>query len=135
MMTNVLESKIKRSSTEQIWSNPGDHQFYSTVYPPDNGFNNEVVAYKIYDPAVAAHNRGVIEKASINGDLTQNLVDGLKSPYSDPALREVSRHYDSLIKHNIVKEAAMLSTENTAVNVVSIFERLHCLKDRNQPAR
>ena len=63
MMTNVIESNLKRSSTEEIWLNPVDHQVYSTVYQPDNGFNNEVGAYKIYDPAVAAHNRGVIEKA------------------------------------------------------------------------
>ena len=111
--------------------NPVDHQVYSTVYQPDNGFNNEVCAYKIYDPAVAAHNRGVIEQASINGDLTQNLVDGLKSPYSDPELREASKHYDSLIKNNRVKEAAMLSTENSAVDVVWNFQRIYGLKDRN----
>ena len=86
MMTNVIESNLKRSSTEQIWLNHVDHQVYSTVYQPDNGFNYEVGAYTIYDPAVAAHNRGVSEKASINGDLTQNLVDGLKSPYSDTEL-------------------------------------------------
>lgn len=131
MMTNIIESNLKRSSTEQIWLNPVDHQVYSTVYQPDNGFTNEVGAYKIYDPAVASHNREIIQKASINGDLTQNLVDGLKSPYSDSELREAAMHYDSLIKNNRVKEAAMLSTENRAVDVVRIFERLYGLKDRN----
>ena len=59
-MTNVIGSNLKRSSTEQIWLNPVDRQVYSTVYQPDNGFNNEDSAYKIYDSAVAAHNRGVI---------------------------------------------------------------------------
>ena len=99
-MINVIESNLKLSSTEQIWLNPVDHQVYSTVYQPNNGFNNEVGAYKIYDPAVAANHRGVIDKASINGDLTQNPVDGLKSPSSAPEPREASMHYASLIKTN-----------------------------------
>ena len=131
MMTNVIETNPKRSSTEQIWLNPVDHQVYSTVYQPDNGFHNEVGAYKIYDPVVAAHNRGVIDKASINGDLTQNLFDGIKSLYYHPELREASMHYDSLIKNNRVKEAAKLSPENKAVDVARIYTRLYDLKDRN----
>ena len=40
-------------------------------------------------------------------------------------------HYDSLIKNNRVNEAAMLSTENIAVDVVRICERLYGLTDRN----
>jgi hypothetical protein len=80
-MTQVIESNLRRSSTEQIWLNPTDHQVYSTVFEPEHGFTNEVGAYKIYDPAVASHNREVIEKASLDGSLTQNLVDGLSSPY------------------------------------------------------
>ncbi len=130
-MTNIIESSLRRSSTEQIWLNPVDQQVYSTVFQPDNGFTNEVGAYKIYDPAVASHNRGVIEKASIDGSLTQNTVDSLASPYHDSTLREASMHYDTLLKNNRVKEAAMLSTENRAVDVVKIFERLFGLKDRN----
>jgi len=130
-MTNIIESKLRRSSTEQIWLNPVDNQVWSTVFQPEHGFTNEVGAYKIYDPAVASHNRSVIEKASIDGSLTQNLVDGLSSPYHDSTLREASMHYDSLIKNSRVKEAAMLSTENRAVDVVKIFERLYGLKDRN----
>ena len=130
-MTNVIESKLRRSSTEQIWLNPVDHQVYSTVFEPENGFTNEIGAFKLYDPAVASHNRGVIEKASLDGSLTQNTVDALASPYHDSSLREASMHYDSLLKNNRVKEAAMLSTENRAVDVVKIFERLFGLKDRN----
>jgi len=130
-MTTIIESKHRRNSTEQIWLNPVDHQVYSTVYNPDHGFTSEVGAYKIYDPAIASHNRGVIEKASLDGSLTQNLVDGLKTPYHDSALQQASMVYDGLIKNNNVKEAAMLSTENRAVDVVKIFERLYGLKDRN----
>lgn len=130
-MTQVIESRLRRSSTEQIWLNPVDNQVYSTVFQPDNGFTNEVGAYKIYDPAVASHNRQVIEKASLDGSLNQNVVDALRSPYFDPELREASMAYDNLLKNNRVKEAAMLSTENRAVDVVKIFERLYGLKDRN----
>jgi len=130
-MTNVIESSLRRSSTEQIWLNPVDNQVYSTVFQPEHGFTSEVGAYKIYDPAVASHNREVIGKASLDGSLTQSLVDGLSSPYHDPSLREASMEYDSLIKNSRVKEAAMLSTENRAVDVVKIFERLYGLKDRN----
>lgn len=130
-MTQVIESQLKRNSTEQIWLNPIDHQVYSTVYAPDNGFTAEIGAFKIYDPAIASHNRGVIEKASLEGSLTQNTVDALKSPYHDSSLEQASMHYDSMLKNNQVKEAAMLSTENRAVDVVKIFERLYGLKDRN----
>ncbi len=130
-MTQVIESRLKRNSTEQIWLNPVDHQVYSTVFSPDNGFTSEVGAYKIYDPAVASHNREVIEKASMDGSLTQSVVDGLKSPYHDSQLQQASMEFDSLVKNNRVKEAAMLSTENRAVDVVKIFERLYGLKDRN----
>lgn len=130
-MAQVIESNLKRNSTEQIWLNPVNNQVYSTVFSPEHGFTNEVGAYKIYDPAVAAHNREVIEKASLDGSLSQNTVDALKSPYHDSTLREASMHYDSLVKNNRVKEAAMLSTENRAVDVVKIFERLYGLKDRN----
>jgi hypothetical protein len=130
-MTNVIESRLTRSQTEQIWLNPVDQQVYSTVFEPEHGFTNEIGAYKIYDPAVASHNRGVIETASLDGSLTQNTVDSLASPYHDPELREASVHYDGLLKNNRVKEAAMLSTENRAVDVVKIFERLFGLKDRN----
>ena len=130
-MTNVIESSLRRSSTEQIWLNPVDQQVYSTVFQPDNGFTSEIGAYKIYDPAVASHNRGIIEKASLDGSLTQSTVDSLATPYHDSTLREAAMHYDSLLKNNRVKEAAMLSTENRAVDVVKIFERLFGLKDRN----
>ena len=130
-MTGIIESKLKRNSTEQIWLNPVDNMVYSTVFQPDNGFTNEIGAYTVYDPAIASHNRGVIEKASIDCSLTQNFVDSLASPYKDPELREAAMQFDSLVKNNRVKEAAMLSTENRAVDVVKIFERLFGLKDRN----
>lgn len=130
-MTNIIESKLKRSSTEQIWLNPVNNQVYSTVFQPEHGFTNEIGAYKIYDPAIATHNRDVIEKASMDGSLNQNTVDSLSSPYHDSSLREAAMTFDGLIKNNQVKEAAMLSTENRAVDVVKIFERLYGLKDRN----
>lgn len=130
-MTQIIESSLKRSSTEQIWLNPVDNMVYSTVYQPDHGFTNEIGAFKIYDPSVASHNREVLEKASMDGSLNQNFVDALGSPYKDPELREAAMHFDTLVKNNRVKEAAMLSTENRAVDVVKIFERLYGLKDRN----
>ena len=130
-MTQVIESALKRSSTEQIWLNPVDNQVYSTVFEPEHGFTNEIGAFKIYDPAVASHNRDVIEKASVDGSLTQNLVDGLASPYHDSSLEGAAQKYDTLLRNSQVKEAAMLSTENRAVDVVKVFERLYGLKDRN----
>ena len=130
-MTQIIESKLRRSSIEQIWLNPVDHQVWSTVYAPDDGFTNEIGAYKIYDPAIAAHNRGVIEKASMDGSFNHNTLDNLSSPYHDSELEQAAVAYDGLLQNNRVKEAAMLSTENRAVDVVKIFERLYGLKDRN----
>ena len=130
-LPQIIESKLKRNSTEQIWLNPIDNMVYSTVYQPDHGFTNEIGAFPIYDPAIASHNRGVIEKASIDGTLNHNVVDGLASPYKDPELEQASVTYDSLLQNNRIKEAAMLSTENRVVDVVKVFERLYGLKDRN----
>ncbi len=130
-MTQIIESNLKRNSTEQIWLSPKSNIVYSTVFEPEYGFTSEVGAYKIYDPAIASHNREVIEKASLDGSLTQNFVDGLKTPYLDSSLQQASMKFDTLVKNSQVKEAAMLSTENRAVDVVKIFERLYGLKDRN----
>lgn len=130
-MTSIVESGMKRDSTEQIWLNPVNNMVYSTVFQPEHGFNSEIGAYQIYDPAVAAHNREVIEKASIDGSLTQSLVDGLGSPYKDSSLENAAQKFDTLLRNNQVKEAAMLSTDNRAVDVVKIFEKLYGLKDRN----
>ena len=130
-MTSIIEAGMKRNSTEQIWLNPVDNQVYSTVFEPEHGFTAEVGAYKIYDPAIASHNREVIEKASMDGSLTQNLVDSLASPYHDNSLENAAQKYDTLLRNSQVKEAAMLSTENRAVDVVKVFERLYGLKDRN----
>ena len=130
-MTQVIESGMKRDSTEQIWLNPVTNKVMSTVTQPDHGFTSEIGAYAIYDPAVASHNRNIIEKASLDGSLTQNLVDGLQSPYLDSSLENAAQKFDTLLKNNQVKEAAMLSTDNRAVDVVKIFERLYGLKDRN----
>jgi hypothetical protein len=130
-MTQVIESGIKRDSAEQIWLNPVTNKVFSTVYEPDHGFTSEIGAYAIYDPAVASHNRGIIEKATIDGSLSQNLVDGLASPYLDSSLESAAQKFDTYLKNNQVKEAAMLSTDNRAVDVVKIFERLYGLKDRN----
>ena len=130
-MATIIESKLKRSSTEQIWLNPVDNMVYSTVYEPQHGFTNEIGASKIYDPSIASHNRGIIQKASVEGSLTHNTVDSLSSPYLEAELQEAAIVYDSLLKNQRIKEAAMLSTENRAVDVVKIFERLFGLKDRN----
>lgn len=130
-MTQIIESKIRKSSNEQIWLNPVDNMVYSTVFQPEHGFTNEVGATKIYDPTIASHNRSVISEASMNGTLTQSLVDDLSSPYHDPELQQASMAYDNLLKNGRVKEAAMLSTENRDVDVVKVFERLFGLKDRN----
>ena len=130
-MTQIIESKIRKSSNEQIWLNPVDNMVYSTVFQPEHGFTNEVGATKIYDPTVASHNRDIISEASMNGTLTQNLVDALATPYHDPELQQASMAYDTLLKNNRIKEAAMLSTENRDVDVVKVFERLFGLKDRN----
>ncbi|KKL69746.1 hypothetical protein LCGC14_2111820 [marine sediment metagenome] len=130
-MTQIIESKLRKSSNDQIWLNPVDNMVYSTVFQPEHGFTNEVGATKIYDPTVASHNRDIIAEASMNGTLTQNLVDALATPYHDPELQQASMQYDTLIKNNRIKEAAMLSTENRDVDVVKVFERLFGLKDRN----
>ena len=93
-MTSVIESKLRRSSTEQIWLNPVNNQVYSTVYAPDNGFTNDVGAFKIYDPIVASHNREILSKTSMEGNLNQNTVDALSLAYHDPELREAAIEFD-----------------------------------------
>lgn len=125
-----LTHQSKGQLLEQFWINPRDGNVNTTLAQPDHGFTTEIGATAIYDADIASSNIAIIEAAKNNGTLTQNLMDGLPSASLDSDLTADLEEFDSHLQRHRVKEAAMLSTDNPAVNVVRIFAQLYGLKDR-----
>ena len=117
-------------NNNEYWFNPVDKMVYSTLQAPDNGFTSSIGAEVIYNPAIAAGNRRVIEQHQNDGSLTQNVIDGLPNAYRDSKLEDDMYQYDGNMAKGRVREAALISTDNTAVDVVPIFEKLYGLLDR-----
>ena len=115
----------------QFWLNPVNNIVYETIGEPEHGFTNEIGATPVYDAAAGWNNLQKIQKVSASGDITQNFVDDLPSPYKEAELERDAIQYHSLITRNRVKEATLLSTVNQAVDVVQIFPQLYGLRDRN----
>lgn len=127
-MRQVVSSK--GYSHEQFWLNHKDGIVYETMGQPDHGFTAEIGATPIYNARIGANNMKVIHDASLNGTLTQSMVDALPDPSIDLDLRADMEEYDSFLGQRRIKEAALLSTDNPAVNVVRIDSQLYGLKDR-----
>lgn len=125
-----LTHQAKGDMLEQFWFNPRDATVHTTLAQPDHGFTTEIGSTAIYDAEIASSNMTIIKTAQNNGTLTQNLIDGLPQASLDGDLTADLDEFDSLLGRRRVKEAAMLSTDNPAVNVVRIFSQLYGLKDR-----
>lgn len=114
----------------EYWFNPVDKMVYSTLTAPDNGFTSSIGAEVIYNPSIAAGNRKIISQHQNDGSLTQNVIDGLPNAYRDSKLEDDMYQYDGYMTKGKVRQAALISTDNTAVDVVPIFEKLYGLLDR-----
>lgn len=115
---------------EQFWINPRDSIVYTTLDQPDHGFTNEISSVPIYNAEVGSNNVRLIDQARLDGTDSQNFRDGLPSASLDGDLTTDLDEFHSHLSGHRVKEAAMLSTDNPAVNVVRIFSQLYGLKDR-----
>lgn len=129
-----LTPKGKGEIYEQFWFNPRNSLVYTTQEKPDHGFTSEIGATPIFNAEVAASNMSIIEAAKLNGTLNQSLVDGLPTASLEGDLTSDLEEFDSALSRHRVKEAAMISTDNPAVNVVRIYSQLYGLKDRNYAA-
>jgi len=67
----------------------------------------------------------------MSGELTQDTIEKLQSPIIDDDLAADIEEYEDLIKHGKMREAAMLSSDNTQVNAVIVHSKLYGLTDRN----
>jgi len=122
--------RASRDNDNEYWINPVDKLVYATLSKPDHGFTREIGAEAIYNPAIAVANRKIIEEHQAAGSLTQSVIDGLPNAYKDSQLEDDMYQYDGLLAKGRVREAALISTDNTAVDVVPIFEKLFGLLDR-----
>ena len=121
---------VSRNNDNEYWFNPVDRMVYSTLSSPDNGFTSQIGAEVIYNPSIAAANRKIITQHQNDGSLTQNVIDGLPNAYRDSKLEDDMYQYDGYMAKGHVRQAALISTDNTAVDVVPIFEKLYGLLDR-----
>ncbi len=119
------------SGVSASWSNPVDGKVYSTTGQPDHGFSSEIGAHAIYDMNVYHNNVAAISKAAMAGELTQDMVEKLQTPILDGDLAADIEEYESLIKNGKMREAAMLSSDNTQVNAVIVHAKTYGLTDRN----
>ena len=124
------DHSISRNNDNEYWFNPVTRMVVSTISNPEHGFTKEIGAEVIYNPAIAAGNRKIIEQHQADGSLTQNVIDGLPNAYLDSKLEDDMYQYDGYMAKGHVRQAALISTDNTAVDVVPIFEKLYGLLDR-----
>lgn len=106
-----------------------------TTGAPDHGFTSEIEAVEVYDSAIYNTNLALITAAKKEGGLTNNLIDGLANPALEPELEQAIAEHASLLARSKFKEAALLSTDNPAVNIVKIESHLYGRKDRRYAGR
>jgi len=124
------QSSVSSRNDNEYWFNPVDKKVYSTLSQPDHGFTSDIGSEVIYNPAIGSANRKIINEHTNAGTLTQNVLDGLPNAYPDSTLEDAMYNFNTELSRGRVREAALISTDNTAVDVVPIFEKLFGLLDR-----
>lgn len=119
----------------EFWHNPIDDLIYETTGRPDNGFTNEINANPIFDASIYNSNLDAIESAKSEGTLNMNLIDSLSSPSLDPELEQALAEYSSLASSGRIREAALLSTDNSVVDIVKVEAQMYGRKDRAYSGR
>ena len=132
-MVNFVRPQ-KSNSNAELWFNPVDKKIYETTGVPEHGFTSEINAIPIFDAVTYITNLEKVESAKHEGNLTQSFVDGLSSATIDPQLDNAMSEYNSLVKQNNFREAAMLATDNESVDVVKIHAQLYGLKTKEHVA-
>jgi len=116
----------------QFWKNPVDGLVYAGNGQPDHGFDSsQNYFFKVFDPQIRADNLSRMKKASLEGELTQNLMDGWQTPYVDEEFYDMYVEWYS--KYNAEgrqRSAALVSPTNSVTNILNVFGKTFGLKDR-----
>ncbi len=133
-MVNFVKP-VKSNDGWEYWNNPVDALIYETKGSPDLGFTADIQANPIFDGSLYMANLAAIDKAKLDGTLNNNLIDGLRSPALEPELENALAEYSSLVGRGRIREAAMLSTDNSVVDIVKVEAQLYGRKDREYRGR
>jgi len=115
---------------QEYWFSPVDKKIYETTGKPDNGFTNDIGANAIFDAEIYNNNLKAIQNAKSDGTLNNNFIDGLTNPSLEPELEQMLAEYSSLAGKGRIREAAMLSTDNSVVDIVKIESQIYGRRDR-----
>lgn len=132
-MVNFIRPQ-KSNNNAEFWFNPVDKKVYETSGTPENGFTTEINAIPIFDTTIYNQNLSKVEAASKEGTLTQSFGDGMQSPAIDSQLGEAMSEYNSLVSKRRFREAAMLATDNEAVDIVKIHSQVYGLRTKEHVA-
>jgi len=116
----------------QYWSNPVDGLVYAGQGQPDHGFNSsDNYFFKVFDPKQRADNMSRIKEASLNGELSNQFYDTMKTPYLDEEFYDAHVEWESLYNQNgRQKSAALISPTNAVTNILNVFAKTYGMKDR-----
>lgn len=117
----------------QLWKNPVDSIVYAGRGQPNYGFNSsDDYFFPVFDPASWKSNVEKLVEAKANGNLTQNLVDSMSSPYLDEEFGDAIIENKARVAsgNRRVREAALISPTNSTTNILNVFGKTFGLKDR-----
>jgi len=116
----------------QYWLNPMDKLVYAGTGQPDYGFKSDEYFFPVFDPARQQSNISKLRQASMNGELSQNFVDSMDSPYLDEQLYDMILENKAKLKAGgRERQAALISPTNAATNILNVFGKTYGKKDRN----
>lgn len=125
----------KSNAGLEFWHSPVDNKIYETTGKPTNGFTSEINANPIFDSTIYNANLDAIQAAKLDGTLTTNMIDGLSNPALEPELEQALAEYSSLAARGRIREAALLSTDNSVVDIVKVESQMYGRKDRAYSGR
>lgn len=116
----------------EYWLNPVDKLVYAGFGQPDYGFDKDEYFFPVFNPALQNSNVSRLREASAKGELTQNFVDSMSTPYVDEEFYDMIReHKAKIAAKGRERHAALLSPTNAAVEILNVFGKTFGLKDRN----
>jgi len=108
----------------QLWLNPTNKTVYATTGKPDNGFNDEISAFPLYD---YTNHFDQYKIAKSDEKLGKTLVDNFRD---EEFRKQVEDYQDGIRQGGKQKLAALRSNVNAAVDIVNVWETVLGKDDR-----
>lgn len=116
----------------QYWSNPTDELVYAGIGQPDYGFkSSDNYFFPVFDPKQRQANISQLKTASLEGKLSQSMVDGMQTPYLDEEFYDAHAEWNSEYQlGGRQRSGALASPTNAVTNILNVFGKTYGLKDR-----